>query len=146
MGTLDLLQWAYGWVKPSFYSRLVALLVLGPVMAFMAVRYGAMGAAIAWLLIYAGYTVITPHFVFRRLLKGDNWNWYIKDLGLPSGVAFATTYIWHFIFAVPVLKQAIIPYLAAALFTTSLVTATSMFYTRALLKNLACKVARVSFF
>ena len=43
MGTLDQVLMAYGWLKPTVYSRLIALLVLGPLMVVAALQYGSYG-------------------------------------------------------------------------------------------------------
>jgi O-antigen/teichoic acid export membrane protein len=87
MHVLDLIQMSYNWLKAGLLSRLIALLGAVPLMILVASRYGAMGAALSWLLIYAGYLLITPHFVFRRLMVGKKAAWYVKDLLVPLCVA-----------------------------------------------------------
>lgn len=77
MSMLDSLQMAYGWMKPAFYSRVLALFIMGPLMYFLILQFGAIGAAIAWVLIYSGYLAFTPHFVFSRILKTEKITWYL---------------------------------------------------------------------
>lgn len=76
------IQLAYGWVSLGFYSNLVALL-FAPLIYFMAITYGSVGAAMAWVIIYASYILFQLPFMHRRLLKGELRHWYLHDVGLP---------------------------------------------------------------
>lgn len=140
LGALDPLQMAYGWLKPSFYSRLVALLVLGPILTYMAVNYGALGAAITWLVVYSGYALITPHLVYYHLLKSEKWVWYVNDVAVPLAVSFATAGLWHSIIPAPTATIAMLFYLAGALLTTFLMVALSMDTPRRLSKSIVAQI------
>jgi O-antigen/teichoic acid export membrane protein len=80
MSTMDTLLMAFGWMKPAFYSRLAALLGITPVMWFLCHRYGALGAASAWLIVFAGYLCVTPFFVFSKILPQEKTAWYVNWL------------------------------------------------------------------
>ena len=140
MGTLDLLQMAYGWLQPSLLSRLAALVLCGPIMTILAYSYGSVGVAVAWLAIYVGYAMLTPHFVFRRLMVGDKARWYVKDVLSPMLVAFSTAALWRFSIPIPMDKAGMLLYLAAALAMVCIAVAVSMAQTRQMLKIVARKL------
>ena len=46
--------------------------------------YGALGAAIAWLVLNVGYLVVAaPIIASRTLPKGELSTWYTQDIGMP---------------------------------------------------------------
>ena len=130
MSPLDLLQMAYGWLKPLFYTRLIALILAGPLMILWSRKVGALGAAIAWLIIYGGYSVITPYFVFRRLLPGAKRDWYLFDIVFPLGAALLTAFVWKSFVPLPQNRLGFAFYLTAAFLATSGVVGLSMKRTR----------------
>ena len=142
MGMLDVVQMSYGWLKPAFYSRLLALLLLGPIMFFMTTSYGVMGAAIAWLLICCGYLLLTPHFVFRRVLLGEKWSWYLNDLMLPFAVGIVIVGMGRVLHNVPASKTGSLLYLLFVFIISLLGVALSMRYTRQLIASRAIKFVR----
>jgi O-antigen/teichoic acid export membrane protein len=91
------LQLAHGWTKLGFYVNLVSVILLVPLIMFMAWKYGAIGASFVWVIINCGYVVITIPLMHRRLLTGEKWIWYGKDVGVPMLVAFATAGVGKFI-------------------------------------------------
>lgn len=142
MGTLDLLQMSYGWLKPALYSRLFAFVLIVPVMVWMTLTYAAIGAAISWLIIYCSYLLLTPHFVFRRLLPTEKWNWYLYDFGLPLAGAVGITGVGRFLFVVAADKVGLFLYLISTLGMALLVVAFSMRYTRQLISSTVLRFAR----
>ncbi|MEN6423049.1 MAG: oligosaccharide flippase family protein [Smithella sp.] len=84
------LQLAHGWTKLGFYINLVSVMLLVPLTMFMAWKYGAIGASLVWVILNSGYVVIVIPFMHRRLLKGEKWIWYVKDVGIPMLAALAT--------------------------------------------------------
>jgi O-antigen/teichoic acid export membrane protein len=83
------LQLAYGWTRLTLYSNLVALGLLVPAMLLAVVRFGPVGAASMWLVLNAGYVLITLPIMHRRLLKGELRHWFVQDVGLPLGAALS---------------------------------------------------------
>jgi O-antigen/teichoic acid export membrane protein len=77
------LQLAHGWTRLALYTNLVAVVVLAPLIVFMAGRYGAIGGASVWVILNAGYVFIAVHFMHLRLLKSEKWRWYWQDVGVP---------------------------------------------------------------
>jgi len=83
------LQLAHGWTRLGLVVNIVSVLVLVPLMILLARQYGAVGAASVWLILNAGYVVINPTLVHRRLLPAEKWRWYIEDVGRPLLAAVA---------------------------------------------------------
>jgi O-antigen/teichoic acid export membrane protein len=83
VATLDGLQVAYGWLKPALVSRVMSLIVLPPLIVILTRGYGPAGAAAAWVIVWALYLCVTPHFVYGRLLVSAKWRWYTRDMGAP---------------------------------------------------------------
>jgi O-antigen/teichoic acid export membrane protein len=84
------LQLAHGWTGLAFYVNLVSVVLLVPLTIFMTWKYGAVGAAIVWVILNSGYIIIAVQFMHRRLLTTEKWIWYRKDVCVPILVAFAT--------------------------------------------------------
>ncbi len=82
-----MLQLANGWSSFAAKVNVVAVAVLAPGILWATPRYGAVGAAWVWVVLNGGYIVIAIHFMHRRLLPNEKWNWYGKDLGLPLAAA-----------------------------------------------------------
>ncbi len=84
------LQLAHGWTRLAFYVNLFAVIGLVPMTILMAWHYGAVGAAIVWFVLNTVYVFVAIQFMHRRLLVSEKRSWYIKDIGFPLVVAFAT--------------------------------------------------------
>lgn len=77
------LMLAQGWTRLVFNLNLVAVLVFLPLLIVAAQRYGAAGAAGAWVGVNASYVVVGVHLMHRRLLTGEERRWQVNDVGLP---------------------------------------------------------------
>ena len=75
---------AYGWTKFAIYQNIIAVILLIPSVILAAIHYGAIGAAWIWLILNAGYILISVHFLYRRLLPTEKWRWYREDIFIPS--------------------------------------------------------------
>ena len=85
------LQLAHGWTTLSFYKNLIAIAVLIPMMYFMIDKYGAKGGAIVWIVLNLGYCLFEIPVMHKFLLKGEMWEWYSRDVGLPLFVTLVLT-------------------------------------------------------
>lgn len=81
------LQLAHGWTRLAIGSNVVGIALLVPSVWLLAVRYGAVGAALTWLALNAGYVLIQTRLMHRRLLPGHLRRWYLADVGRPIVVA-----------------------------------------------------------
>ena len=85
------LQLAYGWTRLSLVANLVAVAVLGPALFVAVSRYGAVGAAAVWCIYNSGYLVVVIRIMHRRILPGEEWRWYLSDVGIPVAAAAGAT-------------------------------------------------------
>ena len=91
------LQLAHGWTKLSIYSNVIAIIVIIPMLLFMISRYGAIGAAIAWLAVNTGYILFILPIVHAKLMKGEFKKWLISDFGIPVIVSLSIIILfWRF--------------------------------------------------
>jgi len=77
------LQLAFGWTRLSFLKALIAVILLVPLIIYMTTRYGATGAAIAWLVLNIGMFLFEIPIMHRKLLRKEKWRWYWQDVCLP---------------------------------------------------------------
>lgn len=77
------LQLAAGWTKLPIYQNGIAWLIFLPCLIVVTGQYGAIGAASLWVLVNLGCLVIGIHVMHQRLLRGEESNWYIYDIGFP---------------------------------------------------------------
>jgi O-antigen/teichoic acid export membrane protein len=77
------LQLAHGWTSLAFYTNVVSVIILIPLLVVAISYYGVTGAAAIWIALNSGYVLISLQIMHQRLLKGEQWRWYIYDVGLP---------------------------------------------------------------
>ncbi|MDB5115741.1 MAG: Polysaccharide biosynthesis protein [Mucilaginibacter sp.] len=78
-----LLTLSYGWTKLGFYQNILFLILMIPLTIFLALTFGAIGGALSWATINTLYFFVTPYLIHRKLLIGEIFNWYWKDIILP---------------------------------------------------------------
>ena len=83
------LQLAYGWTQLSLVVNTTATLLLAPLIYFMSIRYGGVGAATVWVILNSLYILVVLYLMHRRLLQGELGRWYHRDVGQPL-IAVAT--------------------------------------------------------
>jgi len=89
------LQLAYGWVRLSLLINAVAILWLPAAVYLLSGMYGALGAAVAWLVVTVGYVFVGQPLMFRRLLVGQYKVWFRGAL-LQPGLGVAA--FWAFMY------------------------------------------------
>jgi O-antigen/teichoic acid export membrane protein len=83
------LQFAAGWPRLVLTYNAVAVVVMVPLLMFMASRFGGVGAAIVWVSLNAGHLLVTVPLMHRRLLPGHRLRWYRDDFARPVIAAAA---------------------------------------------------------
>jgi O-antigen/teichoic acid export membrane protein len=83
------LQIAHGWTRLVVAINLCAITVIVPLELYGARRWGAPGAAAGWLIVNASYVVSVIQLMHRRLLKGEQWRWYLSDVLAPGAAPVA---------------------------------------------------------
>ena len=77
------LQFAAGWPRLVLTYNAVSVLVLVPMLLFMASHFGGAGAATVWVALNCGYLFTTVPLMHRRLLPGHRLRWYRDDFARP---------------------------------------------------------------
>jgi hypothetical protein len=95
--------------------------------------YQAVGAAIVWLVLNACYVFFDILVMHTRILKGEQWRWYLEDIGLPLAATLVVTGLAWWLFPVDMPKYLSIMYLGAVLLGSYLITAVATPQTRVLL-------------
>jgi O-antigen/teichoic acid export membrane protein len=87
---LNMLMWipfetqlAHGSVKLPVKINIVAVFFIVPAIMLLTPQFGPLGAAWAWVLLNTGYVLIGVHFMFRKVLPDEKWNWYLQDVFKP---------------------------------------------------------------
>jgi O-antigen/teichoic acid export membrane protein len=89
------LQLAHGWTRLVFIINTVAVIVLAPMIYFMSLRYGGIGAAWVWIILNCGYVIIMLQMMHRRLLPGHLREWFLVDVGMPLVAALSVAVLWR---------------------------------------------------
>ncbi|EGT5654423.1 MULTISPECIES: oligosaccharide flippase family protein [Citrobacter] len=75
------LQYALGSLKLHFLGNCLMLILLIPSVAYLSIKFGGIGAGIAWVLSNAFYLLIWCGYSHKKLLPGMHWHWLLKDIG-----------------------------------------------------------------
>ena len=81
-------QLSYGWTRLALIMNGTAVVVLLPLTALLASRWGAEGAAVGWISLNLVYVTVGVGIMHRKLLPGDNLKWYLDDVLSPLAGAF----------------------------------------------------------
>ena len=81
------LQLAYGMVRLPIAICIVLIILMAPLIIFFALQYGALGGAIAWLILNVLYVLSGTWLTHRYLLKGIGGKWLIRDVGIPLAIS-----------------------------------------------------------
>jgi hypothetical protein len=84
-------QLAHGWTSLTVRINIAAVSLMVPAILWATPRFGAEGAAWVWVSLNAAYVLIGVHFMYRRILLGEKWCWYMRDVLAPlaAGVTAA---------------------------------------------------------
>jgi O-antigen/teichoic acid export membrane protein len=77
------MQAAAGWNRLAFMIQGVSIPVMAALLLPAALRWGALGAAASWMVLYALHVLIGPYLMHRRLLGGEYRTWVMADLLAP---------------------------------------------------------------
>lgn len=93
-----MLQLAHGWASLAVKVNSVAVFFLIPTIVWAVPRYGAVGAAWAWVALNAGYVLVGIQVMHLRLLPGSKWKWYWSDVLVPLSAATMVAVIFKAIY------------------------------------------------
>jgi len=93
------LQLAYGNTRIPLTITVILIALLGPATVLLAMKLGAFGGALAWLVLNCVYVAIGTWMTHRRLLTGIGWTWLLRDVGGPlllsSVIVVAAWLLWR---------------------------------------------------
>lgn len=92
------LQMANNWTKLYFYFLLFAFILAIPSMIFLSLRFGEIGVAIVFIIIFASFILFLIPLMHRKLLPKEKWKWYSEDVGLPTFAAISVGALSRYIF------------------------------------------------
>lgn len=99
------LQLAHGWTRLTLVVATVSVLILVPAIYIYVSAYGAVAAAIIWII----HNVLTVAFVIpimhRKLFPSEMWHWYRQDVFIPLLAAFATAGLARILVSSPTLER-----------------------------------------
>ena len=74
---------AFGWPKLIFWSNLVKMVLMIPLIYFLVINYQGIGAGFSSIIINSLYLVIVIPMFFQRFFKSEIKSWYLNDIGIP---------------------------------------------------------------
>lgn len=77
------LQLAYGETQLPLSISITLMIAFLPLIIYLAMNYGALGGALAMLILYIMYILLGTWLTHRRLLKGIGAIWLLKDVTIP---------------------------------------------------------------
>jgi O-antigen/teichoic acid export membrane protein len=81
---------AFGWPKLIFWSNLLQMVLMVPVIYFLVRWYQGIGAGISWIILNSLYLIFTVPLFFKKYFSSEVKTWYIKDIGIPLFSCFTT--------------------------------------------------------
>ena len=107
-------QLAHGWTSLFLYQNLISLILLVPLLVILTRVHQGIGAAYVWVILNAGYVLVVIHIMHHRILRGEQRQWYVRDVGLPTVAALLVAFASRMIMPVhmPIVLSAL--YVGAA--------------------------------
>jgi len=81
------LQIATGWTGLLVKVNIVMVVLFIPVIYLLTKKFGAIGAAIAWVMLNIAYILTVARLMHKKLMLNEMWAWYIQDLLFPLTAA-----------------------------------------------------------
>ncbi len=90
------LQLAYGMTRLPLIICLIMVIVMIPLIVFLAWTYQALGGAMTWLAINSMYLLLGTWLTHRHLLKGIGVKWLTQDVGVPLILSILAGLVGHY--------------------------------------------------
>ena len=78
-----MLQISHGWTRLSVLSNMTAVVFYAPLIYLIVPRYGAIGAAVLWLLLNVVNFLLIPHLMHSKILSKEKSRWYLDNTIIP---------------------------------------------------------------
>ena len=82
------LQLSNGWTKLSLLADSIGLAIFIPLMITLIYNYNAIGAIMAKVIIFALNSVFVVHFMHKKLLINEKFQWVLYDVIFPLLISF----------------------------------------------------------
>jgi Na+-driven multidrug efflux pump len=92
---------AHGNVTLTLQIYIASVLVITPLLLFLIVKYGIVGAASSWLIMNLCTLPPYIYFLHRRFLPGELRKWVLRDVLRPLLAAIPIILLARFFFPVP---------------------------------------------
>jgi O-antigen/teichoic acid export membrane protein len=133
-----ILALSYGWSQYGVRQNLIGIVLILPILPFVAQYFGIIGVAWLWILLNLGYVLIGVQYIHSRLLPREKTNWYLYGFISPVAVALIVVAIFWSIQPSSINGLLGWGWIAMVCFVTILITAFSQPLLReALLKKIA---------
>jgi O-antigen/teichoic acid export membrane protein len=83
------LQLAYGLSRLPLQINVLLMVFQLPLIVILATTFGAVGAALAWMVLHLFYIALGTWLTHRRLLPGLGTAWLARDVAVPLAVSAA---------------------------------------------------------
>lgn len=90
------LQLAYGMTRLPLTINVILMMAFLPLIIYFALTYGALGGALAWLVLHVMYMLLGTWLTHRRLLAGVGAGWLLQDIGIPLMLTLLIGVLGHF--------------------------------------------------
>jgi len=74
---------AHGNVRLNLYIGIASVILITPLLIFLIMKYGVVGAGISWLIMNICTLPPYMYFLHRRFLPGELQRWWLRDVGRP---------------------------------------------------------------
>lgn len=91
------LQLAFGMTRLPLTINAILMVILVPLIILFALNYGALGGAMAWLVLHVLYVLIGTWITHRRMLIGVGARWLLQDVGVPLMLSIMVGLIGRYI-------------------------------------------------
>lgn len=90
------LQLAYGKTWMPLTINVLSMVFQFPLIIFLVKIYGALGGAMAWLILEILYVIFGPWLTHRYLLKELATRWVFQDIGIPLALSIVVGLAAHY--------------------------------------------------
>ena len=136
------IQLAFGWIRMGVYVNIITVIVLAPAIYFSTLRWGAVGAAVVWMVLNSFYFIVCVQIMHRHLLKTEMRRWYVNDVGKMLAGSLIVTGVSRIMIGTgysDILKIIIILGIMGAATTIAAISADSLRYGNKLMQYLRCR-------
>lgn len=91
------MQLAFGMTRLPLTINAILMIIFVPLIITFALKYGALGGAMAWFVLHVLYVLLGTWLTHRRLLKGVGAKWLLQDVGIPLMLSILVGLIGHYV-------------------------------------------------